>query len=183
MAPAGTAAPLPADPDGGRLTADALLAGALARHVVVVPGTVLDPAGADDAGPTADGTVVLRPLVLADVQRIAQAARDDTQLTSVLMVQQALVEPALSMDQVSRLPVGLVEHLLREVHRVSGLALTADELESAVQAPLARACFVLGRELGWTPDQCAALTVGQVLLHLELLGRGEAAGSFPGRSG
>jgi hypothetical protein len=159
------------------LTVDALLAGARARHVISVPRHVMDPAAAD--GPGGDepgGTVVLRPLVLADVQRIAQAARDDSQLTSLLMVQQALVEPELSMDEMSRVHVGLVEYLLREVHRVSGLRLTADEVAEAVQAPLARACFVLSREFGWTPDDCAALTVGQVLLHLEMLGRGDPGG-------
>jgi hypothetical protein len=154
---------------GARLSVEALLAGAQARHTVTVPSRVLDPAAAE--GSLADGTVVLRPLVLADVQRIAQAARDDAQLTSLLMVAQSLVEPALSVDQVGRLHVGLVEHLLAEVHRVSGLRLTGEEIDEAVQAPLARACFVLARELGWTPDQCAALTVGQVLLQLELLGR------------
>ena len=47
-----------------------------------------------------------------------------------------------------------------------------DELDEAVHAPLARACFVLAREFGWTPDECAELTVGQVLLYLEMLGRG-----------
>jgi hypothetical protein len=68
---------------------------------------------------------------------------------------------------------GLVEFLLREVNRVSGLSLSGDELEATVQAPLARACFVLAREFGWTPEECAALTLGQILVYLELLGRGE----------
>jgi hypothetical protein len=90
------------------------------------------------------------------------------------MVQQALVEPKLSIDQVNRMHAGLVEFLLREVNRISGLAMSADELETAVQAPLARACFVLSREFGWTPEQCAGLTVGQVLLYLEMLGRNRA---------
>jgi hypothetical protein len=166
-----------ADTAVGPLAVDALLAGARARHVVSLPRRVMDPASADRPGADQPGgTVVLRPLVLSDVQRIAQAARDDSQLTSLLMVHQALVEPELSVDQVSRMHAGLVEYLLREVHRVSGLRLTADDLAEAVQAPLARACHVLSRELGWTPDDCAALTVGQVLLHLEMLGRGDPVG-------
>jgi hypothetical protein len=41
-----------------------------------------------------------------------------------------------------------------------------------VHAPLARACFVLAREFGWTPEKCAELTVGQVLLYLEMVARG-----------
>src|ERR687885_680023 len=101
------------------LSADDLLAGAGATHTVEVPPEVLDP-GAPDGEP---GRVVLRPLVLADVQRVHKAAREDGALTSVLM---------------------------------------------------ARACFELAREFGWTPDECAALTVGQVLVYLELLGRRKA---------
>ena len=123
--------------------------------------------------------VVIRPLVLADVQRIQRAARDESALTSVLMVQQALVEPKLSIEQVGRLHAGLVEHLLREVNRISGLSLGGDDLEELVRAPLARACFVLAREFGWTPNECAGMTLGQILVYLEMLGRGEGAWSPP----
>jgi hypothetical protein len=117
--------------------------------------------------------VVLRPLVLADVMRLHRAAGEDGELASALMVQQAMVEPELTIDQVHRLPAGLVEFLLAEVNRTSGLSLGGDELAEAVHAPLARACFVLSREFGWTPDRCAELTVGQVLLYLEMLARGD----------
>jgi hypothetical protein len=44
---------------------------------------------------------------------------------------------------------------------------------------MTRACFELAREFGWTPDECAALTVGQVLMYLELLGRGPLRESEP----
>jgi hypothetical protein len=151
------------------LTADDLLAGGGATHAVTVPPEVLDPA----EPAAAPGRVVLRPLVLADVHRVQRAARDDQALTSVLMVQQALVEPALSVDQVNRMHCGLVELLLGEVNRISGLRMARDELDEVVRAPMARACFELAREFGWTPDECAALTVGQVLMYLELLGRGQ----------
>jgi hypothetical protein len=156
------------------LTAEELLLGAEATVVVELPPEVLQPAGDGDAPPA---SVVIRPLTLADVQRIQKAARDERALTSVLMVQQALVEPAVTIDQVNRMHAGLVEFLLREVNRVSGLSLDRDELQEAVHAPLARACFVLAREFGWTPEQCAALTLGQALVYLELLGRGEPIGS------
>jgi len=42
-----------------------------------------------------------------------------------------------------------------------------------VRAPLARACFILAREFGWTPAECSELTVGQVLLYLEMIARQE----------
>lgn len=149
------------------LTAEDLLAGAAATHRVGLPEHLA-------AG---GGEVVLRPLVLADVARLGRAAQSDGDLAGALMVQQALVEPRLSVEEVHRLPAGLVEFLLGEVNRVSGLTASADELADAVHAPLARACLVLGREFGWTPQQCAELTVGQVLLYLEMLGRGERPAS------
>jgi hypothetical protein len=152
------------------LSADDLLAGAGATHTVEVPPEVLDPASPDGS----PGRVVLRPLVLADVQRVHKAAREDGALTSVLMVQQALVEPAMTVDQVNRMHCGLVGLLLGEVNRISGLRMGRDELDEVVRAPMARACFELAREFGWTPDECAALTVGQVLMYLELLGRRKA---------
>lgn len=150
------------------LTAHELLAGATVTHRVAIPPGVV---------PGADGPaeVELRPLVLADVVRLGRAARDDGDLCSALMVQQALVDPVLSLDQVQRLPAGLAEFLLGEVNRVSGLRLSADDLDALVHEPLARACLVLAREFGWTPERCAELTVGQVLLYLEMLGRGETA--------
>lgn len=153
------------------LTADELLLGADANHSITIPPGVLQPAGAAAEG-GAPATVVLRPLRLIDVQRVHKAAQDQQALTSVLMVQQALVEPKLTIDQVNRLHAGLVQFLLREVNRISGLAIDGDELAAAVQAPLARACFVLAREFGWTPEECAQLTLGQILLYVEMIGRG-----------
>lgn len=158
------------------LSAEELLLGSEATAIVEIPPEVLAPAGAD--GEAAPATVVIRPLTLADVQRIQRAARDEAALTSVLMVQQALVEPKVTVEQVNRMHAGLVEYLLREVNRLSGLQLDRDELQETVQAPLARACFVLAREFGWTPEECAALTLGQALVYLELLGSGDPAGSL-----
>jgi hypothetical protein len=109
------------------------------------------------------------------VQRIQQAAKESRALTSVLMVQQALVEPKVTIEDVTGMHAGLVQFLLREVNRISGLTLSEDELTELVQAPLARACFVLGREFGWTPEECSQLTLGQVLLYVEMLGRGEGS--------
>jgi hypothetical protein len=148
------------------LSADELLLGGSTTQTVTVPGAILHPSGEG-----ADGTVVLRPLRLVELQRVHKASQEQDALASVLMVQQALVEPRLTIDQVSRMHAGLVQFLLREVNRLSGLGLGSDELETLVQAPLARACFVLAREFGWTPDECAGLTMGQVMLYVAMLGR------------
>lgn len=153
------------------LAAEDLLAGAQAMHRIEVPQALL--------GSAAAGFVVLRPLTAGAVQRVAQAARDERVLAGVLMVQQALVEPSLNVAQVSALSAGLLQFLLDQVNRLSGLTVSEDDLERAVKAPLTRACFVLGREFGWTPADCSSLTVGQILLYLEMLARDERPAGMP----
>ncbi len=150
------------------LSVDDLLSGAGVQHTVKVPSHLLKP------GASAGGEVVLQPLAIRDVDRVARAAKEQRVLTSILMVQQALVSPKMTVEQVGNLPAGLLEFLLQQVHSISGLGIAEDDLERAVKAPMARACFVLAREFGWTPAQCAELTVGQVLLYLEMLARDQS---------
>lgn len=150
------------------LAAEDLLAGAQATHRVTLPAALLGAATGNEPG-----HVVLRPLTAGQVQRVAQAARDERLLASVLMVQQSLVEPRLTVDQVQGLSAGLLQFLLDQVNKLSGLSLGDDDIEQAIKAPLTRACFVLAREFGWTPADCSALTVGQILLYLEMLARDE----------
>jgi hypothetical protein len=157
-----------------RLTAEELLAGSKLEQTVTIPPTLLGRT-AGQAG----GEVTLRPLTLRDVQLVLRAAKDERVLTSVLMVQQALVEPKLSLEQVSQLPAGVVQFLLERVNSLSGLDLGKDELEQAVKAPIARACFLLSRHFGWTPAECSDLTVGQVLLYVEMLGRDHTGEGTP----
>lgn len=152
------------------LTAEDLLAGAAASHTVQVPAALL---GGSDASTPGDGSVVLRPLTVRDIQRVTQAAKDQRVLTSILLVHQALVEPRLSIEQVGSLSAGLVEFLLGRINAISGLQLDGDDLERAVRAPVTRACFILAREFGWTPAQCSELTLGQILVYLEMLARGD----------
>lgn len=152
------------------LTSEDLLFSADITHSITIPPHVLHPGGSEGTAPSEPGTVEMRPLRLIDLQRIQKAGRDQSALTSVLMVQQALVAPKLTIDQVNNLHAGLVQFLLQEVNRISGLGMGSDELRQTVQAPLAKACFILAREFGWTPEQCAGLTMGQVLLYLEMLG-------------
>jgi hypothetical protein len=160
------------------LSADELLAGGSASFNVQIPAALLRPALAGTRAPDATpaGEVVLRPLLVRDVERVTRAAKEQKVLSSVLMVQQALVTPKLSVEQVASLPAGLLQFLLAQVNALSGLSLDDDELENAVRAPLAKACFVLAREFGWTPAQCSELTLGQILLYLEMLAQDASAG-------
>jgi hypothetical protein len=146
------------------LTAEELLAGGSLTHEVELPPELLDGA----AGAVADARVVLRPLTVRDLQRIGRAARDDDELSAGLMIQQALVQPELGPEQVAALPAGVARFLLERINAVSGIDTPRDALEELVQAPLARACYVLAREFGWTPEEVSGMTVGQILLFLEL---------------
>ncbi len=153
-----------------QLTADVLLAAGTATHAVSIPASLLNGLPSADGAPDPPaGEVTLRPLLVRDVDRVVRAARDQRVLASVLMVQQALVAPRMTVEQVGDLPAGVIQFLADRVNAISGLTVTEQELEQAVRAPLARACFILAREFGWTPAECAQLTVGQVLLYLEMI--------------
>jgi hypothetical protein len=142
------------------LTAEELLAGGTLTHEVDVPP--------EFHGPTGGGRVLLRPLIVRDLQRIGKAASDDDSLSAALMIQQALVEPALKPEQVSQLPAGLARFLVDRINAISGISTPRDSLQEHVQAPLAKACFVLAKEFGWTPEQVSGMTIGQILLYLEM---------------
>jgi hypothetical protein len=151
------------------LTAEQLLAGGTVTHEVEVPAEFQNAA---PDGP-ADGRVVLRPLTVRDLQRIGKAS-DDDELSASLMIQLALIEPALKPEQVGKLPVGLARFLVERINAISGIDVSRDALSELVQAPLARACFVLASEFGWTPEQVSGMTIGQILLYLEMAhGNGE----------
>lgn len=156
------------------LSADELLAGSSLTFEVPVPAAVLHPGdGASAGGPAARdanaSSVRLRPLTVSDLQLISRAAKESDALMATLMVQRALVEPALTVAQVAGLHAGLVQFLLLRVNEISGLNATAAELEEAAAEPLVKAAFALSTAFGWTPQQVQELTLGQVLLHLQML--------------
>jgi hypothetical protein len=146
------------------LSTEQLLAGGSLTHEVEIPKDLLH------AGGPANGAavVVLRPLTVRDLQTIGKAARDDDNVSAALMIRQALVEPQLSHEQVSQLPAGVARFLLESINGLSGISTPKDALEELVQAPLAKACFVLAKEFGWTPEQVSGMTIGQILLYLEM---------------
>ena len=118
--------------------------------------------------------MVLRPLTVRDVQRIGKAARDDENLSAALMIQQALVEPGLKLEQVSQLPAGLAQFLVERINTISGISTPRDALAELVQAPLAKACFILAKEFGWTPEEVSGMTIGQILLYVEMAHNGSS---------
>jgi hypothetical protein len=146
------------------LSVEDLLAGGSATHRVPVPAALLP--AADAALPA---EVVLRPITVEDLRRIGRAAREDDELCAALMIQQSLVAPELTFAQVARLPAGLARFLVESVEELSGIGPAGDQIARHVHAPLARACYLLAREFGWTPEEVSAMTVGQILLYLEMM--------------
>jgi len=147
------------------LAPEELLLGKDAVFDVGVPAEVLRP-GPD--GDSVGGLVRIRPLTVSDVQLIARAAKDDEVLTSVLMIQRALVEPSLDRDQIAAMHGGLVSFLVERINRVSGLVSTDEELRALADSPLAQALLILAREFNWTPQELREMTVGEVLAYLEM---------------
>ncbi len=157
------------------LTAEELLAGGTLTHEVEMPAELLKANGSSGIS-SVNSRVVLRPLTVRNLQRISKAARDDDSLSATLMIQQAIVEPALKVEQVSQLPAGLARFLVEKINAISGINTPRDALEELVQTPLARACFVLAKEFGWTPEEVSGMTIGQILLYLEMARKGGDTG-------
>jgi hypothetical protein len=166
-----SARPTPTEPSPV-LSPQELLAGGLLVHEVEVPAWVLNPGRAEDAAPR---RVRLRPLKVATLALISKAAQDDAALVPLLIVKEALAEPALTFDQVRQLHAGLVQFLVAEINRVSGLDADGAAARAAAGSAIGEAHVLLARHYGWTPAQVAELSPGQVAVYLSGL-RAEADG-------
>ncbi len=149
-----------------QLSSDELLAGGSMQHEISIPAELLK--NNDDGG-----SVTLQPLSVRDLQLIAKAAKEDENLSAALMIQKSLVTPLMELDQISRLPAGLAKFLIEEINNISGISASRNALEEMVQAPLAKACFVLAKEFGWTPEEVSGMTIGQILLFLQMSQKSE----------
>jgi hypothetical protein len=157
--------------DSGLATPEELLAGSEMTYDIEIPPMLLRPT--PDGAPVVGvpRRVRIRPLTVRDVQLIAKAAKADEVLTSVLMVQRAVVEPALKERDIVQMHGGLVHFLVERINHVSGLTTSDDDLRAIADSPLVQAFVVLAREFGWTPDDVKRLTLAQLLAYLEVLGR------------
>jgi ABC-type nitrate/sulfonate/bicarbonate transport system substrate-binding protein len=162
----------PASAAGAMATPEELLAGSELTYDVEIPAALLRPSlDGDHAADLGARQVRIRPLTVRDVQLIARAAKNDEVLTSILMVQRAVVAPPLKDRDVGQMHGGLVQFLVERINRVSGLSTDDDELRSIADSPLVQAFVIMAKEFGWTPEQVKALTMAQLLGYLEVLGR------------
>lgn len=156
------------------ITAEELLAGSSINYDFVIPVDLYKPFNvSDNQNPEADdpktSSVKLKPLTIKDMQLIVKGAKNDATLTCSLMIHRSVVSPSMDIDTISRLNGGIVKFLIQKINQISGFTATEDHLSSMVQAPLARACFILAKEFGWTPEQVSEMTIGQILLYIEMI--------------
>jgi hypothetical protein len=100
------------------LTAEELLAGSTLTFDIAVPAHILRP-GSEGGAET---IVRLRPLTLGTFLLIMKAGKDDSSLIPLLMIQEGLVEPKMSLPQIRQLHVGLISFLIGHIREISGLA-------------------------------------------------------------
>ncbi len=107
-----------------KLTAEDLLAGANMLFEVAIPSNVLYPGIDGDKGETSADiakVVQLRPLTIGTFQLIMKAARNEPGLIPLLMIKEALVQPPLSLEEIKKLHLGLIEFLISYIRQISGL--------------------------------------------------------------
>jgi hypothetical protein len=150
------------------LTSEELLAGSKLTFEIEVPEEILQPTG-NGGKEFRSRKVRLRPLAVSDLQLVSRAAKESDNLMAALMVQRSLVEPELGVVEATSMHVGLMQYLLQHVNRISGITSSSEDLSSSTKDPLAKAAFILSKEFGWTPAQVNELTMGQIMLHLQML--------------
>lgn len=101
------------------LTPEDLLAGAENTFEIEIPAEFLYPARSDETGQSR--FVHLRPLTIGTFQLILKAARQDAGLIPLLLIKESLIQPALSLEQIKRLPLGTVNFLIENIRQISGL--------------------------------------------------------------
>ncbi|MBN1480114.1 hypothetical protein JXA70_07575 [candidate division KSB1 bacterium] len=150
---------------GRKILSDAdLLAGSTIIHDIPIPQEVLQPGqGSDTDSP---GVVRLRPLNIATLSAISRAARDEVSLIPMLMIKESVIEPALKIEAIRQMHVGLVHFLVDKINQISGLATDEKTLEQSAFSALSQTHILLAKHFGWTPEQVSQLTPGQVAVYL-----------------
>ena len=97
-----------------------LLAGSSTTFEVTIPPEVLQPISRSSSA-IAEVVVELRPLSIGTFGLIMKAAKDDSGLIPLLMIKESLVKPAMSLEQVKQMHLGLVNFLIAHIREISGL--------------------------------------------------------------
>lgn len=100
---------------------DELLNGTQATYEISLPTSLFNVEATTETTAIADKYVVLRPISIGVFQLILKAAREDSSLIPLLMIKEALVDPCFTLQQVKKLPLGLVQFLMLQIREISGL--------------------------------------------------------------
>uniref|UniRef100_A0A0C1RQ20 Uncharacterized protein n=1 Tax=Tolypothrix bouteillei VB521301 TaxID=1479485 RepID=A0A0C1RQ20_9CYAN len=141
------------------------MAGSKIIYDIEIPYEILAP-GADSRDEVQSGKVRLKPLNLVTMTLISRAARDDVTLVPVLTIKESLVEPAMGLEQIRQMHIGLVHFLISKINLISGLDSNGNVLENTLNSPLGKTHILLAKHFGWTPEQVSQLTPGQVAIYL-----------------
>lgn len=101
------------------VTPEDLLAGASTVFDVAVPVDLLQqPIHSGTAEPL---IVQLQPITIGTFNLIMKAAKNDPGLIPLLMIKESMVKPALSLEHVKNMQLGLVNFLITQIRGISGL--------------------------------------------------------------
>lgn len=104
------------------LSPDDLLAGSMLTFDLVIPREVLYPGVApENTEGQPEMVVQLRPITIGTFQLIMKAAKNDAGLIPLLMIKEAMAQPSLSLEQIKRMHLGLVNFLIAHIREISGL--------------------------------------------------------------
>lgn len=103
------------------LNPEDLLVGAATTFEVLIPADILRPGENGPSASQAETLVQLRPVTIGTFQLIMKAARQDPGLIPLLLIKESLVQPAMSLEQVKRMHLGLVQFLIGHIREISGL--------------------------------------------------------------
>lgn len=104
------------------LSAEDLLAGADSIFEIAIPADLIGatlPTNGREA--VTERIIRIRPLSIGTFSLITRAAKNDVDMIPLLMMKESVVEPSLSLEQVKKMPIGLVEFIIEHVREVSGL--------------------------------------------------------------
>lgn len=97
-----------------QVTVEDLLVGADTSYAVVVPLELLSQSGKEVV-------IQLRPVTIGAFQLIMKAARQDAGLIPLLLIKESVVQPALTLEQVKQMHLGVVNFLIAQIRAISGL--------------------------------------------------------------
>jgi len=118
------------------------------------------------------GTVRLPAADGERLQLISRRTAGELRLLATLMVQSALVEPELTVQQVGAMHVASSSSLLEKVNEISGITRRGHPRRCA-EAPLAKAAFVLAASSAGRRRRSRADAGDRFLLHLQMLSERE----------